>query len=325
MIQPRINNVSELIIRTAKDSGILKKELKCVESPVQGADLPSCAPQTLAKMFVKETELSKSVLSLPVAEKSEIGFANTGFFNRVHYVREFEKSMQEMKDALYCVGDKELAKKIKSTGDLYSFEEISKIEEMVGAGISAEKAIKCRGSEELLQISDGKVKLEPEATIKHMVEEYVNKLAVFKEKDKNNLFENTKKINKFINSQSGCIQESVLYRGEQSEDEIKRLLSLAIEKQQNPSKSVKYCPNHLFSTTSDLEVLTKDYDYADKCFIKIVGTEGKCKGIDVNKMIGSKNKFFSQKEMLLPSTSEYELVEGSIQDGRLFITLKYLH
>ena len=320
----RINQISDLLCHNIRLTNSVKESCRHAENPVERClkDIRYDS-QMLAKTMIRDTSLGKSVLSLPAVNKSDIVFETAGNFNRKNYARSYEQSMQEMKEALYCVDDKELAKKIKSTGDLYSLDEVSKIEELVQSGIPVEDAIRCRGSEELLQVLDGNVKLEPEMTIKHMVEEYVNKLAVFKEKDKNNFQECTKKINKFIESKTEYVKDSVLYRGEQSEVEIHRLLSLALEKQLNPHKTVKYAPNHLFSTTNRLETLTQDYDYADKCLIKIVGTEGKCKGIDVNKMIGSKNKFFSQNEILLSSTSEFEVVEGVIDNGRLVVTLKY--
>ena len=321
----RVNQICDFVNHAGKYSDKAKTVIKHADSPIQqSAEFLNSMPELLAKTFIKDTSLSKSALTLPSVPKSDLVFKNKGGFNQNQYVRSFEQRIQDMREGLYCIDNKELKDAIKSSGDLYSFEEISKMEEMISGGISVQDAIKCRGSEELLQVFDGKVKPEPEVTIKHLVEEYVNKLAVFKEKDKNNFSENTKKINKFIETQSEYIQDSTLYRGEQSERQIHRLISLALEKQQHPQKTVKYAPNHLWSTTNNLKVLTDDYDYADKCLIKIVGTEGKCKGIDVNKMLGSKNRFFTQKETLLSGTSEFEVIEGHIENNRLMVTLKYI-
>ena len=267
----------------------------------------------------------KKVAQIPIRSGSKVGFPGRGYFDIEKYSRRFSKSLQEMEDSLFCVSDRGLAQRLKSSGDMYTMEEISNIEELINnTNISVDKAIKCRGSERLLQMLDGNVKIESSSTIYHYLEDYVNRIMKFKAKDKENMGEITKKINKFINSKMGALTESVLYRGEQSETEITRLISLILEKQKNPDKVVKYGVDHLYSTTQDLRVLTHDYDYADKCFIKIIGVEGKCKGLNINEILGSKNKFFSQKEILLPSTSEFEVVDGCIQDGRLMVTLRFL-
>ena len=50
--------------------------------------------------------------------------------------------------------------------------------------------------------------------------------------------------------------------------------------------------------------------------------KNRCKGLDINNLLQSKNKFFNQQEILLPSTTEFEVIEGFFESGRLFVTLK---
>ena len=257
--------------------------------------------------------------------KKLIKFKHEGFLNFSRLSDDFAASCDEMTMALSDLKNKDLAKRIRESGDLFSFDEIVNMDNCLDMGMAADDIFRCRGDHSLLSILKGEVKLLSPEKIKHYIQEYVNKLEVFKKNDSASNFEYTKIINKFIKSSNDTtIGVDTLYRGEQSNTQIKRLVKLLTEKNMHPEKVIKYTPDHLYSTTDDLSVLTDKYEYADKCFVKITGVKGKCKGIDVNKVLGSNNKFFNQKETLLPSTSEFEVVEGHFENGRLMVTLRFI-
>ena len=256
--------------------------------------------------------------------KKLVKFSHEGSLNYSQLSDDFINSCDEMAMAIDDLNDRSFAKRISSSGDLFSYAEICNMKDCMKLEMTADDIIRCRGDYALYGILKDEVKLLSLDKIKHYIEEYVNKLQVFKKNDSASNFEYTKIINKFIKSSNDTIGVDTLYRGEQSRFQIKRLLKLLAEKNKHPDKLVKYTPDHLFSTTDDLSVLTDKYEYADKCFIKIIGVKGKCKGIDVNKLLDTKNKFFNQKEILLPSTCEFEVVEGHIENGRLMVTLRFI-
>lgn len=262
---------------------------------------------------------------LQKSTKTTVKFSNNGTFNLARKSKEFQELTEEMDLSLECISDSKLISAIKKSGDYFSGEELCNIDYLVGqTDENLDDILACRGNLARLGITKDKIKPKTLEEIKHMIKDYVNKLSVFKTFDKSANYEYTKQINAFINSQSKYLADDVLYRGELSEHEINRLLSLIIKKQKNPTQAITYSPGHLLSTTNNLRSLTDLYDYADKCFIKIIGTKGACKGVDVNDLLKSQNKFFNQSEILLPSTANFEVIEGFVENGRLFVTLKFL-
>ena len=282
----------------------------------------SYAEEIIGDTFIRTTK--NFLEQIRQSTKTTIKFKYKGFFNLAKKTNEYKNLIDEMDISLDCISNKELVKKIKTLGDYFSCEELSKMDELCRLGMNIDDVIFCRGDITKLGILTDKIRPKSLEEIKHYIKDYVNKLDVFKHNDESSNYECTKQINAFISSQKNFLIDDILYRGELSEYQINRLLKLILEKQSNPEKIIKYTPGHLFSTTNNLESLTHIFDYADKCFIKIIGISGKCKGVDVNDLLKTQNKFFNQNEILLSSTSEFEVIEGFVENGRLIITMKFL-
>ena len=308
-------NAINLVKRNLKPSAISSPIGNVIEFPCRSLQGDTFQQGSAILTKIK----NRSAISVPFKEK--------GVFDLREYAKIFEELKDDMDIALSSIADNKsrilLAEKIKSSGGLFTVEELCNMEELyLLRRYELDDIIKCRGNLSKLGIYQGNVKLKSREEIKHIIEEYVNKLAVFKEKDIDSGYEYTKLINRFIDSQEKYLAQDILYRGEESKSQILTLLSLIAKKTENPAQIVKYFPDHLYSTTKSLESLTDIYHYADECFIRIIDVKNRCKGLDINNLLQSKNKFFNQQEILLPSTTEFEVIEGFFESGRLFVTLK---
>ena len=86
---------------------------------------------------------------------------------------------------------------------------------------------------------------------------------------------------------------------------------------------VVYHPNHLVSTSLSKDAVSGKGNYAGKCLLEIEVPES-TKILDVNGLLGARNKFDWQKEFLLPSNVGFEVLSRRGNGDRLLFRLRLL-
>lgn len=262
----------------------------------------------------KKTNSAALILEEDIAKKDEL---------KNLYLTKSKYSLEDMEDALACIDDI-LADKIRKTGDLYTADEILKIEELynISSGLyDVNDIIKSRGSNVKLSASQMIDKEAKKTTLANELKNYVNDYTKFTSQDETGFAKSTENINMFISKFGDTVSEKTLYRGVLDESEISRLFSLIDYKQANPESIVLYNPGRLTSTTKTADMLSKTYGTKCQMVIEIPGERASdsCKMLDVNKIFNQfklgENDFNFQEEVLFPSNVAYELKGFRIIDG----------
>ena len=235
---------------------------------------------------------------------------NKNIFSRIN------DTIQEMQIALSDMPEN-VANKIRYTGDLYTYDELSAIQKLLynRPEISVSDALRCRGNAAKIDLATQTVHFRNYAEFKKELDEYVNSLVKFKTRDPYSLQARVNRIDNGI-AMYGIKPNQTLYRGELSDTVICRLLHMAEFKRLNKDSKVIYYPERLHSASKSKSAITDIGNYARKCLIEIDATSGTNKAIDINNCLGSKNDFAWQEEMLFGSKTPFEIL-GSQMDGEI--------
>lgn len=215
----------------------------------------------------------------------------------------------------------ELVKALKASGDLYTISEITTMQDLVGH-YPLSDIIRYRGNIATLANVGKPLNDFTFGKFRKYTDDYVNACEKFKAQDPFVLEEQIRTINQGIGQYGTVSPQRILFRGELSESQISRISS-CYEAQQATGQKVVYHPNHLVSTSLSKDAVSGKGNYAGKCLLEIEVPES-TKILDVNGLLGARNKFDWQKEFLLPSDVGFEVLSRRVNGDRLLFRLRLL-
>lgn len=217
---------------------------------------------------------------------------------------------------------KDLVEHIKKSDDIFTIQDMFKMQELHELKqYKPDEIIKYRGSDVKLSNLKKSVNFKKEAEITKPLEEYIENISRFVNKEAQDLEVSSRKINKFIELKGNPIEQKTIYRGIIDDEEITRLLSKLNSKQ---NSKTFYSPSRITSTSKEFAEALRASD--KKCVLEIAvpnaGSSKAAKAIDVNKYYDAKkmkNDFAFQKELLLPSDCQFELINARKENGTIII------